>query len=108
MTKIFILKKSYLITKKYTAYEIDNDGVRISPFIHFDSPGYPDYTKHHSSMRKAQYISRQSSYQTAVNWNLSGLYSPSFWTRWVLWNHKTKKKLIKDMEKRFNLHIIRQ
>lgn len=103
MKKIFVLKKSNLLNKKYVAFEVNKNETRISPFIHFGAKGYSDYTKHHSNKRREAYISRHS-----VNEDWNDLYKSGTWAVFILWNKKTISEAINYMEKKFNIIIIRK
>lgn len=85
-------------SKKYTV-KIDNKT------ISFGARGYSDYTKHKDSQRKQRYINR---HKVRENWTKSGITTPGFWSRWILWNKPTLKESIENTEKRFGIRIIRK
>jgi hypothetical protein len=89
------LKKSTRKNKKYMVI-IDNEK------IHFGADGYSDYTKHKDDDRKKAYIARHKKNE---NWKKSGIMTAGFWSRWLLWNKKTIKSSIDDIEKRFNIDL---
>jgi hypothetical protein len=82
-------KKKYMIKINY-----DN---KIKT-IHFGANGYKDYTiyykdegKEFADKRKALYINRHK------NDNLNDVFSPGFWSRWVLWGEPTIKESLKKI-----------
>jgi len=66
--------------------------------VHFGSLGHSDYTIHKDPVRKANYIARHRSRE---NWNISGLRTAGFWSRWILWGEPTIKDSIKALNERF-------
>ena len=79
----------------------DNKGKKKT--VHFGAKGYSDYTKHKDAERKGRYITR---HKAKENWSKSGINTPGFWSRWILWNKSGLKTSIKDTEKRFNIKIV--
>lgn len=70
--------------------------------IHFGASDYDDYIIHKDEERKNRYISRHK-------WeDHNDLTKAGSWARFILWNLPTLKGSIKDMEKRFNIKIIRK
>lgn len=70
--------------------------------ISFGSSGYEDFTIHGDEYRRQRYIDRHSARE---NWTKTGIKTAGFWSRWLLWNKKTLNASIKDIEKKFNVHI---
>jgi hypothetical protein len=70
--------------------------------VHFGAKGYEDYTIHKDYERYLRYINR---HKARENWKRSGIETPGFWARWILWNLPNFKASVKDTEKRFNLVI---
>jgi hypothetical protein len=70
--------------------------------IHFGATDYEDFIIHKDEARKSRYINRHS----GEDWD--DLNKAGSWARWILWNLPTLKDSIKDMEKRFNIRIIRK
>lgn len=68
--------------------------------VKFGAKGYSDYTIHKDPERKKKYIKRHESRE---NWTASGVLTPGFWSRWVLWNLPTLHQSISYTKKRFNL-----
>ena len=97
MTRIFKIEKSTNPSKKYMVYEIGGSA------IHFGAAGYEDYTIHKDLKRKANYIARHTA---GEDWNKSGILTPGFWSRWLLWNKPTIVKSAEDIARRFNIRII--
>lgn len=96
---MYILKKSTRTDKKFMIITPDNKT------IHFGQSGASDYTKHKDIERKKRYIAR---HQKNENWNKSGINTPGFWARWLLWNKPTLEESITNIMKKFNVEIIYQ
>ena len=71
--------------------------------IHFGASDYDDYiTSGGNDEKKKRYISRHK-------WeDHNDLTKAGSWARWILWNLPTLKESIKNMEKKFNIRIIRK
>lgn len=78
--------------KKY--YIITNDNKKV----YFGQEGASDYTIHKDDERKLRYIKR---HQDNEDWTKYGINTAGFWSRWYLWNLKTKKISYDDIKKRF-------
>lgn len=72
--------------------------------IHFGDSRYQDFTKHKDMTRKKRYILR---HRGRENWTKSGINTPGFWSRWLLWNKPTIQASILDIERRFKIKLIR-
>jgi hypothetical protein len=48
--------------------------------VHFGSPSYQDYTKHHDERRRNSFNKRNA------RWKDAPRYSPAFLSYWLLWN----------------------
>ena len=90
--------------KKYYPYKSD-DGkhkyyiiTSIGKIIKFGAIGYLDFTKHKDDDRKKRYIQRHSKHE---NWKASGINTPGFWSRWLLWNKPTIRDSYLDIQYRF-------
>lgn len=70
--------------------------------IHFGAAGMSDYTIHKDLARKRRYIAR---HKPNENWTKSGINTPGFWSRWLLWNLPSLADSIADTERRFNITI---
>lgn len=66
--------------------------------VHFGDSKYKDYSRHHDKERKERYLSR---HEPREDWSLTGVDTPGFWSRWILWNQPSVKKSIKDLNRRF-------
>lgn len=72
--------------------------------VDFGQAGASDYTIHKDQDRKYRYISRHIKREYKF-WDKSGIQTPSFWSRWLLWNLPTLEESIKDIENKFNINI---
>lgn len=90
-----IISKSPNPLKKYVA-TITNDGIIKN--VYFGAAGMSDYTIHKDDDRKQRYLNR---HRKRENW--SDPYTAGFWSRWLLWNKKTLKESIDDINERFNI-----
>lgn len=71
---------------------------------HFGAQGYQDYTQHRNPDRKERYITR---HRANENWTRSGIETAGFWSRWLLWEKPSLEDAIKNIEKKFDLKIMR-
>ena len=69
--------------------------------IDFGAAGYEDFTMHKDPKRKALYISRHSG--MGEDWKKTGILTPGFWSRWLLWNLPTIEASLADLRKRFQI-----
>jgi hypothetical protein len=46
-------------------------------------------------------------HRSRENWNKSGIITPGFWSRWLLWSEPTISKAINLIENKFNINIKR-
>lgn len=67
--------------------------------VYFGQAGASDMTQHKDEARKLRYINRHKKEEHL--WNKSGINSPSFWARWLLWNKPTIQASYNDIKKRF-------
>jgi hypothetical protein len=79
-------KKYYIITK-------DNNRV------YFGAAGMSDFTKHKDEERKQRYIKRHGKNESKF-WNKSGIDTPSFSSRFLLWEKPTIKESYQDIKKK--------
>jgi len=70
--------------------------------IHFGDIRYEDYTTHKDIERKHRYLLRHYKNE---DWDITGIDTPGFWSRWVLWNKSTLKQSINDLKKKFNIEV---
>ena len=68
--------------------------------IYFGAVGYSDFTIHKDPERKNRYILRHQKNE-AKFWDKSGLDTPSFWARFLLWHKPSIKASYEDIKKRF-------
>ena len=96
-----ILKRSIKKDKKWTVIVTT---AMTTKTIHFGAKGYSDYTIHKDPNRKKRYINRHFKRE---NWNLSGINTAGFWSRWLLWNKPSIESSIKDIKSRFKITLKR-
>lgn len=93
------IKRPKHAKKLYKAViKINNKEYRVS----FGDPLATQYPTHRDRARRDRYIARHKSRE---NWSKSGILTPGFWARWLLWNKSTIKASAKDIEKRFGVKI---
>lgn len=95
----FYLEKSDNPKKKYMVSFINPKSGRMKT-IHFGAKGMSDYTIHKDDERKQRYIDRHQKNEDWTDITKSGT-----WSRYLLWQEKTLKKSIKEMEKKFKIKI---
>ena len=66
--------------------------------IHFGSAGASDFTKHKDPERKERYIDR---HKKREDWGKSGVDTPGWMSRWVLWNKPTLQASVNDVNKKY-------
>ena len=66
--------------------------------VHFGQKGASDYTLHKDAARKDSYIARHA---TTEDWTRSGMLTPGFLSRHLLWNKPTLAASIADLNKRY-------
>ena len=66
--------------------------------IHFGQSGASDMTMHNDSDRKKKYINRHKKNE---DWSAKGYRSAGFLAKHILWNKKTIKESVNDINKRF-------
>jgi hypothetical protein len=72
--------------------------------IHFGARGYQDYTTHKDPERQRRYINRHKGNE---DWSISGINTQGFWSRFILWNKPSIDESIRDIQRRFNIVIIK-
>jgi ribosomal protein S6 len=94
--KTVIIQKSHRQDKKFDAF------VNGEKIVSFGQKGAEDYTMHKDGLRKERYILRHQKREDWTNPLTSGFYA-----YYVLWNKKTLKESIEDMNRRFkNYHFV--
>jgi len=68
--------------------------------VHFGDIRYSNYTKHKDKKRKRAYIARHSKLK---NWNKKN--TAAYFSRYILWNKRTIRASVKDLEKKLNAKI---
>ena len=97
MTHNIIISKS---TKKDKKYIANIDGTKN---IHFGQAGASDMTIHKNLERKQKYINRHKKNE---DWTKSGYKTAGFLAKHILWNKKTLKESVDDINKKFkNLNV---
>ena len=71
--------------------------------VHFGSKPYQDMTQHKDEDRKDRYIQR---HKKREDWTKSGIDTPGFYSRWVLWEEPTLKESINKMNKNIKILIL--
>jgi len=95
MSEPIIIKKSEAKGKKFRA-------IVEGKTINFGDSEAEDYTMHNDKERRSRYIAR---HQKNEQWTKSGIKTAGFWSRWLLWNKKSIKASIDDIERSFNVKI---
>ena len=96
----YYLEKSDNPKKKYMVSFLNPKSGRVKS-IHFGAKGMTDYIlSKGDDERKQRYIDR---HQKREDW--TNLEKAGTWALNVLWNKRTLKASIKDMEKKFNIKI---
>jgi len=58
------------------------------------------FSNHKDEDRKNRYLQRHEKNESKF-WNKSGIDTPSFWSRFLLWEKPTIKESYQDIKKRF-------
>ena len=82
-------------TKPYKKYDAVFNGTKT---VSFGAKGYQDYTIHKDPERKERYINRHKKNE---DWTRSGIDTPGFLSRFILWNQPTLQESIKDLNTRY-------
>lgn len=102
--KLVRVEPSHMKEKKYDAILEDDKGKKH--IVAFGAKGYEDFTtyshdsKTEANLRKFAYIKR---HEAREDWGKSGILTPGFWARWVLWNQPTLRESVADVRRRFDL-----
>jgi len=92
---VVLLSRSHKPNKKFDA----RVGRRT---VSFGASGMSDYTLHRDPVRKERYLARHAKRE---DWERSGLATPGFWSRWLLWNRPSLEASARDVERRFCLRL---
>jgi hypothetical protein len=87
-----IIKKSRKPDKKLDAVI---DGKKT---VSFGAKNYSDYTLHKDDERKNRYINRHKKNE---DWGLSGIDTAGFYAKNILWNKKTIKESVDDLNRKY-------
>ena len=99
-----LLRKSIRRDKKL-------DAVIGTEVVSFGQRGASDYLLHKNRRRKILYVNRHNRSRSngdsgkKENWRESGMYTPGFWSRWVLWNLPDLRASLRNTEERFCIRI---
>ena len=66
--------------------------------VHFGAAGYEDYTHHKDPDRRRLYIQR---HRRREDWTRSGLLTPGWLSRWLLWERPTLRAAIAAASKMY-------
>ena len=100
MSTIVYLQKSNKKEKKFMVTIFKPNGNK--KIVHFGATGYSDFTIHKDPERMKRYDIRHKSRE---NWTKSGIDSPGFWSKWILWSAPSLDGAIKKTASKFNLTI---
>jgi len=85
------------IHKFVATIETDEGTKRI---VRFGQAGASDFTKNKDPKRKELYLKR---HEAREDWTKSGILTPGFWSRWILWNLPSFQDSLADVRRRFDL-----
>jgi len=83
---------------KWRVILLDEDGIEKS--VRFGRRPYEDFTIHKDETRKERYLNR---HKKREDWGKSGIFTPGFWSRWLLWNKPTIQGSLRDVRKKFSI-----
>lgn len=82
---------------KYYIYTLDGK------IIKFGDINYDDYTTHKNDKRKLNYIKR---HEKNEKWDISGIDTPGFWSKNLLWDQPTLEESYKNIKKKYLSKLI--
>lgn len=91
------LIKSPKANKKFRALFVDS-----GKHVDFGGRGYSDYTIHKDRERMQRYLTRHRRRET---WSKVGVYTPGFWSRWLLWSRPSLDGAKRVMAQKFGIII---
>ena len=97
---VVYLQSSRAKGKKYTVV-VFRAGRKLKT-IHFGSAGMSDYTINKDPERMNRYIDR---HKKRENWDISGILTAGFWSRWLLWSEPSLSAAIDRIAQKFNIKI---
>ena len=104
-----ILMHSPLPTKKYRVIFPTREEPSDTPsYIDFGAAGYYDYINYNlefgpsvANIHRERYLARHAAREDWTN-----VYSAGFWSRYLLWEKRSLKAAIKNIEKMIGVNII--
>lgn len=66
--------------------------------VKFGAKGYGDFTISEDLKRKDNYIAR---HKKREDWTKSGIDTPGFWAKHILWNKKSINESLEDTKKKY-------
>jgi len=99
---------------KATAYKLQRSPLKTKKWmittpegkkIHFGQAGASDYTINKDPTRKEAYLAR---HKAREDWSKSGIKTPGFWSRYLLWSETTLSEAIKKTNDKFDIHIVKK
>lgn len=97
--KFVKLLRSPVKGKKWRVELFDSSNNKTAN-VDFGASGYEDMTIHKDEIRKGLYLARHKANE---DWTRSGILTPGFWSRWLLWNLPSLRASLQDVKKRFDL-----
>ena len=70
--------------------------------IHFGAKGYSDFTRNKDEARKKSYIKRHEGNE---DWTKSGLETPGFWAKHILWAEPSIEQSARKVRERFGVDL---
>jgi hypothetical protein len=70
--------------------------------IHFGAKGYSDFTRHGDEARKERYLKR---HKPTEDWSKSGIETPGFWARHILWAEPSIEQSARKVRERFGVDL---
>jgi len=98
------LKNSTAKGKKYMVVgEYNGKSVKV----HFGSSTSSTFIDHNDLTKKKNYLARHNAIKLKDGTRaVDKILSPSFLSKWVLWNKKTLSEALKEIEDKFDIKII--
>ena len=96
---IYFLGRSWRRGKKYVVVAHNSRTKTNGPPIHFGDVNTPNFTQHHNTKLRDEYLQRQQ------RRGAGGPATPQFWDRWILWNKPTKRESIRALERALHAEI---
>lgn len=114
MTLKVVLRPSPKSDKKFRVMFLTQKKV-----VDFGAKGYSDFTLHKDPERMRRYVQRHGgnvsglihkmidvTKSTKENWSKKGVYTPGFWSRWLLWSYPSLSKAKAFMSKKFGFVFV--